>query len=76
MKQLRNQQKQSAHWWNRSLQVRATPVPSPTYLPPQRIAPVAVPSPEPLPERDSWQEDEHWMAVTAHVAGLDFPNEG
>ncbi len=76
MKQLRNQENQGAHWWNRPFQVRATPVPSSTYLIPQQIAPVSVPRQEPLTERDDWQMDEHWVAVTSYLAEMDFPNEG
>ncbi len=76
MKQLRNQEKQSAPWWGRPFQVRATPVPSPTYPSPQQIAPVSAPSPEDLMDRDSWQVDEHWVAVASYVAEMNFPNEG
>ncbi len=84
MKQLRNQEKQSAHWWSRPFQMRAIPVPSPTLgrvggngeLSPGQIEPVSAPMQEALPERDSWQEDEHWMAVTSYLAEMDFPNEG
>ncbi len=76
MKQLRNQEKQSAPWWGRPFQVRATPVPSPTYPSPQQIASVSAPSPEDLMDRDSWQVDEHWVAVASYVAEMNFPNEG
>ncbi len=84
MKQPRNQEKQSAPWWGRPFQVRATPVPSPTFrrargngnLSPQQIAPVSAPSPEDLMDRDSWQVDEHWVAVASYVAEMNFPNEG
>ena len=76
MKQLRNQEKQSTHWWNRPVQVRATQVPSPTYLAPQQVAPVSAPSPEASMDRDSWQVDEHWVSVTSYLADMDFPNEG
>jgi len=27
-------------------------------------------------DRDSWQVDEHWVAVTSYLAEMDFPNEG
>ena len=76
MKQLRSQETQSAPWWSRPFQVRATPIPSPTYLSPQQIAPVSAPSPEALMDRDSWQVDEHWVAGTSYLAEMDFPNEG
>ena len=84
MTQLRNQEKQSAPWWSRSFQVRATPVPSPTFrnthgngnLSPQQIGPVSATRPEVLPEGDDWQVDEHWVAVTSYLAEMDFPNEG
>ena len=77
MKQVRNQEKQSAPWWGRPFQVRATPAPSPTYItPPQQVAPVSAPSPEDLMDRDSWQVDEHWVAVASYVAEMNFPNEG
>ncbi len=76
MKQLRSQYKQSAPWWNRFFQVRATSVPSPTYINPKQVAPVSAPSPEALMDRDSWQVDEHWVAVTSYLAEMDFPNEG
>ncbi len=76
MKQLMGQERQSAQWWNRPFQVRATPVPSPTYTSPQQVAPVSAPSPEDLMDRDSWQVDEHWVSVTSYLAEMDFPNEG
>ncbi len=77
MKQVRNQEKQSAPCWGRPFQVRATPAPSPTYItPPQQVAPVSAPSPEDLMDRDSWQVDEHWVAVASYVAEMNFPNEG
>ena len=76
MKQLRSQQTQRVSWWNRSFQVRATPVPSPTYTSPQQVAPVSAPSPEDVMDRDGWQVDEHWVAVTSYLAEMDFPNEG
>ena len=84
MKQLRNQEKQSGPWWSRSFQVRATPVPSPTFRrvrgngnrSPQQIGPLSAPRREALPEGDNWQVDEHWVAVTSYLAEMDFPNEG
>ncbi len=76
MKQLRSQERQSAHWWNRPFQVRAIPDQSPTYISPQQVAPVSTPSPEDQMDRDSWQVDEHWVAVTSYLADMDFPNEG
>lgn len=76
MKQLRSQQTQTVPWWNRFFQVRATPVPSPTYTSSQQSAPVSAPSPEDSMDRDSWQVDEHWVAVTSYLAEMDFPNEG
>ena len=76
MKQLRNQEKQSAPWWGRPFQVRATPAPSPTYISPQQVAPVSSTSLEASMDRDSWQVDEHWVAVTSYLAEMDFPNEG
>jgi len=84
MKQLRNQEKQSGPWWSRPFQVRATPVPSPTFRrvrgngnrSPQQIGPLSEPRREALPEGDNWQVDEHWVAVTSYLAEMDFPNEG
>ncbi len=76
MKQLRSQQTQRVSWWNRSFQVRSTPVPSPTYTSPQQVAPVSALSPEDQMDRDSWQVDEHWVAVASYVAEMNFPNEG
>ncbi len=84
MKQLGVQEKQSAPWWGRPFQVRATPGPSPTFrstrgnenLSPQQIGPVLATRPEALPEGDDWQVDEHWVAVTSYLAEMDFPNEG
>ncbi len=76
MKQLRSQETQSTPWWSRSLQVTATPLPSPTYLTPQQVAPVSAPSPEDQMDRDGWQVDEHWVAVASYLAEMDFPNEG
>jgi len=76
MKQLRSQQTQRVPWWNRPFQVRANPVSSPTYTSPQQSAPVSAPSPEDSMDRDSWQVDEHWVAVTSYLAEMDFPNEG
>ncbi len=76
MKQLRSQETQSSPWWSRPFQVRATPVPSPTYPSPQQIAPASAPKAEAFMDRDSWQVDEHWVAVTSYLAEMDFPNEG
>ncbi len=76
MKQLRSQHTQRVPWWNRPFQVRATPDPSPTYSSPQPNAPVSAPSPKDSMDRDSWQVDEHWVAVTSYLAEMDFPNEG
>ncbi len=76
MKQLRSQETQRVPWWSRPFQVRATPDPSPTYTGPRQIAPASAPSPEELKDRDSWQVDEHWVAVTSYLAEMDFPNEG
>ncbi len=84
MKQLGNQERQSAPWWNRTFQVRATPVPSPAFrrscgngnLSSQQFGPVLSTKREALPEGDNWQVDEHWVAVTSYLAEMDFPNEG
>ncbi len=84
MKQLKSQEKQSAPWWNKPFQGRATPIPSPAFrrvrgngkISFQRIGPVSAPSREALPEGDNWQVDEHWVAVTSYLAEMDFPNEG
>ncbi len=76
MKQLRSQETQGGPWWSRPFQVRATPVPSSTHPSPQQTAPVSALSPEVLMDRDSWQVDEHWVAVASYVAEMNFPNEG
>ncbi len=67
MKNLRIQEKHSRDWWSQKnrLRVRTPKISRPTALTGgNRKA------------SENWKLDEHWVAITAYLAEMDFPNEG
>ncbi len=67
MKNLRVQEKHSRNWWSQKnrLRVRASKIGRPNFL-----------SGGGGKASENWKLDEHWVAITAYVAQMDFPNEG
>ena len=67
MKNLRVQEKHSRNWWSQKnrLRVRAPRIGDPSSL-----------SGGGRKASENWKLDEHWVALTAYLAQMDFPNEG
>ena len=67
MKNLRIQEKHSRSWWSQNNRLRVG-------APKLRRS-------KPLPggsrkASENWKLDEHWVAISAYLAQMDFPNEG
>ncbi len=67
MKNLRVQEKHSRNWWSQKnrLGVRAP-----------RIGRASSLTGGGSSASENWKLDEHWVALTAYLAQMDFPNEG
>ncbi len=67
MKNLRIQEKHSRNWWSQKnrLRVRAPKIGLPNSLPGGSGK-----------AGENWKLDEHWVAISAYLAQMDFPNEG
>lgn len=67
MKHSRIQEKHSRNWWsqNNRLRVRGSRISRPTSL-----------TGGGRKDGENWKLDEHWVAISAYLAQMDFPNEG
>ncbi len=67
MKNLRIQEKHSRNWWSQKnrLRVRGPRIGRPSSL-----------TGGARKASENWKLDEHWVAITAYLAQMDFPNEG
>ena len=65
MRNLSTQGKHSRSWWSKNsrLQVKGPQIRGRTTRPAGG-------------DSESWKLDEHWVAITAYLAEMDFPNEG
>ena len=67
MKNLRVQEKHSRNWWSQKNRLGVRP--SRTAGPRSLTGGARKAS-------ENWKLDEHWVAITAYLAQMDFPNEG
>ncbi len=68
MKNLRIQEKHSRNWWSQKnrLRVRA----------PKLSRSNSLTGGGGRKASENWKLDEHWVAISAYLAQMDFPNEG
>jgi len=67
MKSLRTQGKHSRSWWSQNTRLRVGT--------PKSGRLISLPGGN-EEASENWKLDEHWVAVTAYLAQMDFPNEG